>query len=82
MNTKKQQTSLLKQQKIAVLSRIKIKENVLTEHKFTYLLKSASPRMTMPYGKGNFDFFSIVDCGKVDFVHLQGKLTVLKKTPK
>lgn len=40
----------------------KIKENVLTEHKFTDLVKPASPCMTMPHGKGNFDFFSIVDC--------------------
>ena len=56
-----------------------MKENVLTEHKCPDLLKSAPTSMTMPHGKGNFDFFSIVDCGKVAFLHLQRKLTVLEK---
>lgn len=37
----------------------KIKENVLTEHKFTDLVKPASPCMTMPHGKGNFDFLAL-----------------------
>ena len=52
-----------------------IRENLLTGHKFTNLLKSASQ------GE-NFLLFSLLDHRKMAFPHLKGKLTLPEKTSK
>ena len=59
---------------------VEIREKFLTRHKFTNWLKSVLwPWFT---ARGKFWLFNILDCWKMAFPHLKGKLTLLAKTSK
>ena len=58
----------------------KIRENILTGHKFSNLLKSVlGPWFT---SREKFWLFSHLDCWKMAIPHLKWKLTLLEKTSK